>query len=152
MFISVSASLVAQKVKHLPAMRKTQVQSLGGEDTLVKEMTTHSSTLVWKIPWTEKSGRLQSMGSQRVRDDWATSLSFMVLIVEKEWLHSHLWPGYIKYNFQEGNMAVATFWILYPQTNRMSFPALLEGKGDKDKKRKKKISHSTPSKFPQIGK
>ena len=50
-------------------MRETQVQSLGGEDPLEKEMSTHSSILVWKIPWTEKLGRLQSMGSQRVGHD-----------------------------------------------------------------------------------
>ena len=47
-------------------MRETQVQSLGREDLLEKEMATHSSILAWKIPWTEKPGRLQSMGSQRV--------------------------------------------------------------------------------------
>ena len=47
-------SLVAQMVKHLPTMRETQVQSLGWEDPLEKEMATHSSTLVWKIPWTEE--------------------------------------------------------------------------------------------------
>ena len=62
------ASLVAQKVKRLPAMRETQVQSLGWDDPLEKEMATHSSTLAWKIPWTEEPGRLQSMGS-RVRHD-----------------------------------------------------------------------------------
>ena len=45
-------------------MQETQVQSLGREDPLEKEMATHSSTLAWKIPWTEESGRLQSMGSQ----------------------------------------------------------------------------------------
>ena len=55
-------------------MRETRVQSLGWEDPLEKEMATHSSTLAWKIPWTEEPGRLQSMGSQRVRHDWATSL------------------------------------------------------------------------------
>ena len=60
--------LVAQTVKHLPKMQETGVQSLGGEDPLEKEMATHSSTLAWKIPW-EKPGRLQSMGSQRVRHD-----------------------------------------------------------------------------------
>ena len=54
-------------VKHLPAIRETQVQSLGREDPLEKEMATHSSTLAWKIPWTEEAGGLQSMGSQRVR-------------------------------------------------------------------------------------
>ena len=54
-------------VKRQPAMRETWVQSLGWEDPLENEMATHSSTLAWKIPWTEEPGRLQSMGSQRVR-------------------------------------------------------------------------------------
>ena len=62
-------SLVAQRVKRLPAMRETWVRSLGWEDPLAKEMATHSSTLAWKIPWTEKPGRLHSMGSQRVGHD-----------------------------------------------------------------------------------
>ena len=53
-------------VKHLPAVGETQVQSLGWEDPLEKEMATHSSTLAWKIPWTEEPDRLQSMGLQRV--------------------------------------------------------------------------------------
>ena len=56
-------------------MQETQVQSLGWEDLPEKEMATHSSTVVWKIPWMEEPGRLQSMGSQRVRPDWTTSLS-----------------------------------------------------------------------------
>ena len=56
--ILIGASLVVQMVKHLSAMWDTWVQSLGGEDPLDKEMATHSSTLVWKIPWTEKPGRL----------------------------------------------------------------------------------------------
>ena len=60
----VQASLVAQMVKHLPAMQETQVQSLGWEDPLEKEMGTHSSILAWKILWMEEHGRLQSMGSQ----------------------------------------------------------------------------------------
>ena len=68
-------SLVAETVKRLPTMQGTQVRSLGWEDPLEKEMTTHPSTLTWKIPWTEEHGRLQSMGSQRVRHDWATSLN-----------------------------------------------------------------------------
>ena len=63
------ASLVAQRVKHLPAIWKTWVQSLGWEDPLEKEMLTHSSTLAWKIPWMEEPGRLQSMGLQRVGHD-----------------------------------------------------------------------------------
>ena len=56
-------------------MREIWVQSLGWEDPLEKEMAIHSSTIAWKIPWTEEPGRLQSMGSQRVGHDWATSLS-----------------------------------------------------------------------------
>ena len=63
------ASLVAQTVWRLPAMQETWVRSLGGEDLLEKEMATHSSILVWRILWTEEPGRLQSMGSQRVRHD-----------------------------------------------------------------------------------
>ena len=62
-------SLVAQTVKRLPKMRETWVQSLGWEDPLEKKMATHSSILAWKIPWTEEPGRLQPMGSQRVRHD-----------------------------------------------------------------------------------
>ena len=54
-------------VENLPAMQETQVQSLGWEDLLEKGMATYSSVLAWRIPWTEKSGGLQSMGSQRVR-------------------------------------------------------------------------------------
>ena len=69
------SSPVARTVKHLPAMRETWVQSLGWEDPLEKEMAMHSSTFAWKIPWTEEPSRLWSMGSQRVRHDWATSLS-----------------------------------------------------------------------------
>ena len=57
---------MAQTVKHLSTMGETQVRSLGGEDPLEKEMAIHSSTIAWKIPWTEEPGRLQSMGSQRV--------------------------------------------------------------------------------------
>ena len=60
------ASLVAWMVKNLPAMQETQVQSLGQENPLEKEMTTHSSILAWEIPWTEEPGRLQSMELQRV--------------------------------------------------------------------------------------
>ena len=69
------ASLVAQRLKRLPAMRETWVRSLGQEDPLEKEMATHSSILAWRIPWTEEPGGLQSMESHRVRHDRATSLS-----------------------------------------------------------------------------
>ena len=60
---------MAQTVKRLPTMRETQVQSLGQEDLLEKEMATHSIILAWKISWMEEPGRLQSTGSQRVGHD-----------------------------------------------------------------------------------
>ena len=60
---------MAQTVKCLSTMRETPVRSLGWEDPLEKEMAIHSSTIAWKIPWTEELGRLQSMGSQRVGHD-----------------------------------------------------------------------------------
>ena len=68
-FITLRASLVAQRLKHLPAMQETWVRSLGGEDPLEKEMATHSSILAWRIPWSEEPGGLQSTGSQRVGHD-----------------------------------------------------------------------------------
>ena len=63
------ASLVAQRLKRLPAMRDAWVQSLGWEDPLEKAMAPHSSILAWRIPWMEEPGGLQSLGSQRVRHD-----------------------------------------------------------------------------------
>ena len=66
---------VAQMVKNLPSMQATWVQPLGWKDPLEKGMATHSSILAWRIPWTEESGRLQFMGSQRVGHNWATSTS-----------------------------------------------------------------------------
>ena len=63
------AFLVVQTVKRLPTMWETQIRSLGWEDPLEMEMATHSSTVAWKIPWTEEPGRLQSMGFQRVGHD-----------------------------------------------------------------------------------
>ena len=60
---------MAQMVKNLPLMQETGVRSLGQEDPLDKEMATHSSILVWRIPWSEEPGGLQSMGSQRVGHD-----------------------------------------------------------------------------------
>ena len=75
------ASLVAQMVKLPCAMWETWVWSLGWEANLEKEMAMHSSALVWKIPRTEETGRLQFTGSQRVRHDWATSLSLLFIIL-----------------------------------------------------------------------
>ena len=93
---------MAQTVKRLPTTKETRVRSLGWKDSLEKEMATHSSTLAWKIPWTEKCGRLQSMGSQRVRHDWATLLSLSpcgrmktsLLQVDKEWGYKQLYYVY----------------------------------------------------------
>ena len=65
-----------QTVEHLPTMRETWVQSLGQEDPLEKEIVTHSSTLAWKMPWTEEPGRLQSMGSQ----SWTRLSDFTYLL------------------------------------------------------------------------
>ena len=66
---SLGAALVAQTVKNLPAMQETWVRFLDWEDPLEKGMATHSSIVVWRIPWTEEPGRLQPMGSQRVGHD-----------------------------------------------------------------------------------
>ena len=76
------ASLVAQLVKNPPAMWKTWVQSLGWEDPLEKGKATHSSILVWRIPWT-----IQSMGSQRVRCNWATFTFTFSIIAWQLTLH-----------------------------------------------------------------
>ena len=65
----VNVALVAQMVKHMPAMQETWVRSLSREDPLEKEMATHSSILAWKILWSEETGRLHSTGSQRVGHD-----------------------------------------------------------------------------------
>ena len=70
-------------VKCLSTMWETWVQSLNWEDPLEKEMAMHSSTVAWKIPWTEEPGRLQSMGSQRVGHDWVTSLSLSHLYLDE---------------------------------------------------------------------
>ena len=72
-FSLLRVSLVAQAVKNLPAMQEARVWSLSQEDPLEKEMATHFSILAWEIPWTEEPGRLQSMGSQRIGHNWATS-------------------------------------------------------------------------------
>ena len=68
-YMSIWVSLVVQTVKTLPTMQETQVQSLGWEDSLEEEMATNSSTLAWRIPWTEELGELESMESQNVGYD-----------------------------------------------------------------------------------
>ena len=83
------SSLVAQRLKYLPGMRDTQVQSLDQEDPLEKEMATHSSTLAWRIPWSEEPGRLQSMGCKE-SDTTATSLT---LNPKDFWAKERAQPG-----------------------------------------------------------
>ena len=68
--------LVAQMVKNLPAMQESRVHSLGQEDPLEKGMATHSSILAWRIPWSEEPCGLQSMGLQRVRQNWAANMYY----------------------------------------------------------------------------
>ena len=75
---------MAQTVKHLSTMQETWVPSLGREDPLEKGLAIYSSTIDWKTPWTEEPGRLQSMGSQRVRHDWATPLHFTPSFASQE--------------------------------------------------------------------
>ena len=76
---------MAQMVKCLPTVQETPVQTLGREDLLEKEMATHSSILAWKIPWREEPGRLQFMGSQRVK----TQLSDFTFTFHLEHLYSY---------------------------------------------------------------
>ena len=91
-------------VKNLPAMQETQVPSLSGEDPLEKGMATHSSILVWRNPWTEEPGGLQSMGSQRVRYNWATKqthsegwLYFNIFLSRS--FHKHTKTTHLLYNY-----------------------------------------------------
>ena len=96
----IPTSLVAQTEKRLSTMRETSVRSLSREDLLEKEMTIHSSTIAWKILWTEEPGRLQSMGLQRVRHDWATSPS---LSLPLNWA-SPWWFRWWRICFHAGNL------------------------------------------------
>ena len=79
----VPMSLVSGKAKNLPAMQEPQVQPLGREDPLEKKIASHSSILAWRIPWMEEPDRLEYMGSQRIRHDWATNIHTHT--------HTHLW-------------------------------------------------------------
>ena len=103
------ASLVAQRLKRLPEIKQTWVQSLGREDPLEKEMATHASILARRIPWMEEPGGLQSTGSQRVGHDWVTSLSQLL---------TRLTVLYIKFP----ELIHLTTESLYPLTYMSSFP------------------------------
>ena len=86
----IRASLVAQIVKNLPAMQETQVQSLGREDPLEKGMSTHSTILAWRIPWTEDLGRLQPREWKSVGHNWATNMLFMIRVNPLSVLQGHV--------------------------------------------------------------
>ena len=90
------ASLVAQRLRYLPAMWETRVRSLGQEDPLEKEMATHSSIFAWRIPWMEEPGGLQSTGSQRVGHDWAESfITDMNILINISWfMWTHISLGF----------------------------------------------------------
>ena len=108
-------------VKHLPTTWETWVQSLGWKDLLEKEMSTHSSILAWKIPWMEEPGRLQSMGSQRVGHDWATSFSLPFLSANTDSyteLNQQKLPWPRKRDFRWGSLTTLKCGkLLLPQSN-----------------------------------
>ena len=93
---------LAETVKNLLAIEETKVRSLGREDPLEKEMITHSSVLAWRIPWTQEHGGLQSMGSQRVRQNWTTN-TFTFFLPQLNFSLFIYWCGYstIKYKFRK---------------------------------------------------
>ena len=105
-------SLVAQTVKHLPAMWETWVWSLVQEDPLEKEMATPSSTLAWKIPWMEEPGGLQSMGLQRVGYDWATSLHFVTREKLVSWSGCRLEKNFQMWNRMRGKYSLLQWEML----------------------------------------
>ena len=90
-------------------MWETSVTSLGQEDPLEKEMATHSSILAWKIPWTEETGKLQSMGSQRVGHDWVTSLSLCYTRVYKTKFSYYYENNWIFVGMWDSNNATCTW-------------------------------------------
>ena len=100
-------------------MQETWVQSLGRKDLLEKEMATHSSILAWKIPWMEEPGRLQSMVSQRVRHDWATSLSlhFVVQSLIRVWFFATPWTA--------ASQAFLSFTISWSLLRLMSLESMM---------------------------
>ena len=104
---------MAQRLKHLPAMRETWVRSLGWEDSLEKEMATHSSILAWRIPWKEEPGGLQSMGLQRVGHDQVTSLHFKKI------------PEQAYFNRQKCYIILLPFTECYPKVIYFMLESLL---------------------------
>ena len=123
-------------------MQETQVRSLGQEEPLEKEMAAHSSILAWRIPWTEEPGRLQSMGSQRVRPDWATEHAHTLWFHQKPQCMGMTcmdkgWAGSTcvslaceSCTLQEGFTSALKGWFFL-----LSCPVRLRGKADKKRTR-----------------
>ena len=107
--------------KHLPARQETLVQSLGGEDPLVKEMATHSSILAWRIPWMEESGRLQSTGLQRVRHNWVTSFSLLTWEALEKYDRYHFYDTISPQTSLSCKYFPLHLWILYPNFSLFLF-------------------------------
>ena len=114
---------MAQTLKRLPGMWETQVQSLGREDPLEKEMATHSSTLAWRIPWREEPGRLQSMASQRV-SHWATEHTHIILYLKCVSSRDQLYVLKIL----PDNLILWLVYLVYIFTSLLGFPGGAEVK------------------------
>ena len=105
-------------VKNLPAVQETWLRSLGWEDPLERGMATHSSILAWRIPWTEKPGGLQSMGSQRVGHGWATNTHS----------HTHINSIYVSIPISQFHIYVLIYDICFSLSDLLSFPHSSAGK------------------------
>ena len=117
------SSVQSQRVKCLPAMQETWVQSLGWEDPLEKEMATHFGTLGWKIPWAEKPGRLQSVGFQRIKHDWATSFFTLGQLLSCVRLFETPWTAAHQVSLSITNPELARLMsIKYPSISSSVFP------------------------------
>ena len=122
-------SLVAQAVKRLSTMWETWVRALGWEDPLEKQMAIYCSTIAWKIPWSEEPGRLQSMGSQRVGHDYATSLwAFLVAqrvkhlpTMRETWVRSLGWEYPLEKKM--ATHASILFWRIHGQRSLAGYSA-----------------------------
>ena len=104
-------SIVSQMVESLPARWETWVRSLGWEDSLEKEMATHSIILAWKILWMKEPSRLQSIGSQRVGHNWATSLSLFFILFCRCLIIQWMFVGYYRSGPLWWDMWVVVFLI-----------------------------------------
>ena len=126
---------ISPLVKCLPTMRETRVRFLNREDHLEKKMAIHSSTLAWKIPWTEEPDRLQSMESQRVRRDWATSLSLSkehpgLISFRMDWLDLLAVQGTLNSLIQHHSSKASVLQCSAFFTVQLSHPYMTTGKTD----------------------